>query len=43
MLLRHVPDRAADADAVVAAVSEAHRAWLAYRDGRGSVMGLRTG
>jgi pyrroloquinoline-quinone synthase len=41
MLLRHVPDRPAHADAVVAAVSEAHRAWLAYRDGVARAMGLQ--
>jgi pyrroloquinoline-quinone synthase len=38
-LLHHVPDGEA-ADAVVAAVAEAHRGWLAYRDGVARAMGL---
>ena len=38
-VLRHVPDGAA-ADAVVDAVGEAHRSWLAYRDGVARAMGL---
>jgi pyrroloquinoline-quinone synthase len=41
-VLRHVPDGAA-ADAVVDAVAEAHRGWLAYRDGVARAMGLPRG
>src|SRR5262249_34119113 len=40
MRRRHVPLEGSDADAVVAAVGEAHRAWLAYRDGVARAMGL---
>jgi pyrroloquinoline quinone (PQQ) biosynthesis protein C len=39
IVLRHVPDGSA-ADAVVAAVADAHRSWLAYRDGVARAMGL---
>jgi hypothetical protein len=38
-VLGHVPDGAA-ADAVVAAVADAHHGWLAYRDGVARAMGL---
>jgi pyrroloquinoline-quinone synthase len=38
-VLHHVPDGAAT-DAVVAAVADAHRSWLAYRDGVARAMGL---
>jgi pyrroloquinoline-quinone synthase len=41
-VLRHVPDGAA-VDAVVDAVAEAHRGWLAYRDGVARAMGLPRG
>jgi pyrroloquinoline-quinone synthase len=40
MLLRHLPEEASACDAVVGAVAETHRAWLAYRDGVARAMGL---
>jgi hypothetical protein len=41
-VLRHVPD-GGSADSVVAAVEDAHRGWLAYRDGVARAMGLPRG
>ncbi|HMI83368.1 MAG TPA: iron-containing redox enzyme family protein [Polyangiaceae bacterium] len=38
-VLRHVPDGASQ-DAVVEAIAEAHRGWLAYRNGVARAMGL---
>ena len=39
-VLHHVPE--SDADTVVRAVADTHRAWLAYRDGVARAMGLTT-
>lgn len=41
MVLAHVAGDRAMEDLVVAAVEEAHRAWLGYRDGVARAMGLR--
>ena len=40
VLFRYIPRDPGAASAVVAAVSDAHRAWLAYRDGVARAMGL---
>jgi pyrroloquinoline quinone (PQQ) biosynthesis protein C len=40
IVLSHVPDDAGVQNDIVAAVTEAHEAWLAYRDGVARAMGL---
>jgi pyrroloquinoline-quinone synthase len=43
ILLHHIPAQSAIREGVVAAVTEAHRSWLSYRDAVARAMGLAAG